>query len=740
MIRGALGGGVTISGTSANDLRQLILANDDKLAGFSSRGIREAGDLKPDVTGVGGSVFSAGSGTGNEGVSESGTSMATPMVAGLAALVHSEHTGWNAEEIKADIMNTAEQDVFTGDNHTGTAYAPNRVGAGRIDAKAALENQVIAYVADDPGAVSASFGPLAVTAPTTLHKTIDVVNKTAAGPVTYDVAYNALTSVPGATYSVSPSSVTVAPGQTQTVTLTLTINPSLLTKTIDPTVDRDQAGLPREYVADASGRVLLTSAGRPTLRVPVYSAPRPASVMTQPSSIHLPGGAIQTASMSLSGQGISHGSGVTSIQSLVAGFELQATSGALPDCGGSVTSGCIHASDERAADLKYVGTTSDAPQLRSIGADPVANGLEYFAITTQGPWHTAASQDEYDILIDTNGDGVPDAVMFNTRFTGTDIFVSATEDLQGNILDVEPINARLGDTDTALFDSDTLVMPVAIGALPGVSVGHSRIRYGVATFSTFSNNPVDSVGLDSQLRPNGTLSTDVLNPGVAVFGTFTGSGSPLLYLDSPGTTLHVRADRSAYAADHGQDALIVHFQNAAGNKAQVVQLDHALSVHRKGTGKGTVSSVPAGINCGRTCSHQFASDTALTLQAHHAAGSKFSGWKGGGCSGTGTCKVTLNDETSVTATFRDSTRPRVTTLKVKVNHRTRTAKATFRGTDPGHGSKGLRFKCKLDKGKFKSCRSPKLYKHLRRGKHTVQVRAIDKAGNVSRTAKRKFRI
>jgi hypothetical protein len=46
-------------------------------------------------------------------------------------------------------------------------------------------------------------------------------------------------------------------------------DPTLLTKTIDPTVDREQAGLPREYVADASGRVLLTSTGRPTLRVPV---------------------------------------------------------------------------------------------------------------------------------------------------------------------------------------------------------------------------------------------------------------------------------------------------------------------------------------------------------------------------------------------------------------------------------------------------------------------------------------
>ena len=72
-------------------------------------------------------------GTGDEGLNDSGTSMATPMVAGTAALVHSKHPDWTPEQVKADIMNTADQDLFTGVNHTGPKYAPNRVGAGRID-------------------------------------------------------------------------------------------------------------------------------------------------------------------------------------------------------------------------------------------------------------------------------------------------------------------------------------------------------------------------------------------------------------------------------------------------------------------------------------------------------------------------------------------------------------------------------------------------------------------------------
>ena len=740
----AVAGTLRIGSTSANDFEQDLPALDDEVAGFSSRGIRIAGDVKPDVSAVGVSVFSAGMGTGDDGLSDSGTSMATPEVAGLAALVRNQNSSWTPEEVKADIMNTADQDLFTGDNHSGDKYAPGRVGAGRIDAKAALDNQVLAYVTDDPGAVSASFGTIEATAAMTLHKTIKVDNKSGTGQ-TYDVAYQALTSIPGAGYSVSPTQVTVAAGTSTTVTLTLTISPTQLTKTIDPTVADLQGGLPREFLAEASGRVVFTpQSSSQTLRVPVYSAPRPASTMTQPTSLDLPAGAIQTASLPLSGTGIHQGTGATAIQSIVAGFELQATSPALTGI----------PSDEKAADLKYVGTTSNAPELTSIGDNPLAPGcnpdfqcgLEYFAISTQGPWHTAASQNEYDIYIDTTGDGVPDVVTFNTRLTDTDTLVDATLDLNTlDVLDIEAINDRLGDTDTALFDSDTLVMPVFIPALPGVSSASSRIKYGIVTFGQFQSSPVDTVGFNSSLTAlDGSLSTDVLNPGVAVFGSFDGSSSPLLYADMPGTSLTLRRDAASYAADHGMGALLVHFHNTVGNKAQVVDIDHhTLSVVKNGGGTGSVTSSPAGIDCGSTCSHVFVSGTSVTLTATAGSGSRFAGWSGGGCSGTGSCQVTLNATTSVTATFakkRDTTRPRVTSVKVKVNHHKRTAKVTFRGTDPGNGSKGLRFKCKLDKKHFKSCRSPKLYKHLRHGKHTVQVKAIDKAGNLSKPVKRKFRV
>jgi len=58
----------------------------------------------------------------------------------------------------------------------------------------------------------------------------------------------------------------------------------------------------------------------------------------------------------------------------------------------------------------------------------------------------------------------------------------------------------------------------------------------------------------------------------------------------------------------------------------------------------------------------------------------------------------------------------------------RKASFTFASNDTGS-----RFECKLDKGKFKGCASPKKYKRLRPGKHIFKVRSIDSAGNSDST-------
>jgi phospholipase C len=75
-----------------------------------------------------------------------------------------------------------------------------------------------------------------------------------------------------------------------------------------------------------------------------------------------------------------------------------------------------------------------------------------------------------------------------------------------------------------------------------------------------------------------------------------------------------------------------------------------LTVQNAGTGTGTVTSSPTGINCGTTCSATFGLGTSVTLTAAPSTGSTFAGWSGA-CSGTSTCAVTLTAATSVTATF-----------------------------------------------------------------------------------------
>jgi phospholipase C len=75
-----------------------------------------------------------------------------------------------------------------------------------------------------------------------------------------------------------------------------------------------------------------------------------------------------------------------------------------------------------------------------------------------------------------------------------------------------------------------------------------------------------------------------------------------------------------------------------------------LTVSLAGNGQGAVTSSPAGINCGTTCSASFTSGTSVSLTAAPVAGSSFGGWSGA-CTGTGACSVALTTDSSVTATF-----------------------------------------------------------------------------------------
>ena len=159
-LKTVIAGGVTVRLTSEYDRSILYLdpSIEDTISASSSRGPRR-GDtgLKPDLAAPGDTIFSTAVGSGSGGVSLSGTSMASPHVAGAMAILRQAHPGWTAQQLKALVMNSAAHDVYTSPARTILAN-PDRIGTGRLDVNAALKSDLIAYSSDQPGAVNVSYG------------------------------------------------------------------------------------------------------------------------------------------------------------------------------------------------------------------------------------------------------------------------------------------------------------------------------------------------------------------------------------------------------------------------------------------------------------------------------------------------------------------------------------------------------------------------------------------------------
>jgi subtilisin family serine protease len=125
--------------------------NSNIMAGFSSQGPTDVDfRVKPDLVSPGVNVLS--SIPGNQWAFFQGTSMATPHLAGSAAVLIGAHPTWSAAAVRSAIVNTADQGVLLNSNGTTTATDPNIIGAGRDNLLSALN----ARVGLDP--VSLSFG------------------------------------------------------------------------------------------------------------------------------------------------------------------------------------------------------------------------------------------------------------------------------------------------------------------------------------------------------------------------------------------------------------------------------------------------------------------------------------------------------------------------------------------------------------------------------------------------------
>jgi hypothetical protein len=98
-----------------------------------------------------------------------------------------------------------------------------------------------------------------------------------------------------------------------------------------------------------------------------------------------------------------------------------------------------------------------------------------------------------------------------------------------------------------------------------------------------------------------------------------------------------------------------------------VVTNYPLTVTKTGTGSGTVTSSPPGIDCGSTCSAHFPSGTSVTLTASPNTGSTFTGWSGACTGSSPTCVVSMTQAKIVTATFTTSG-PATTFADVPMDH------------------------------------------------------------------------
>lgn len=552
---------VTFDGELAGSIKDITDEIGDTVSSFSSRGVHgSVGVVKPDVAAPGDTITSVAVGTGTGATTNNGTSMSAPHVAGIAALVRATHPSWDVERVKASIMNTATHDVRTDD---GLAYGPARVGAGRVDALSAVTTDLVAYAEAGSGAVSASFGVVAAPiskGTVTERRTVTVRNT---GRTTQDVrvTYDAATEQPGVSYRVSPSRVKVRAGSTAKVTVTMTVRPSKLRRTIDPTMatthvnpytGADQA---RQFLADASGRLVVTARDH-ELRVPVYGAAKPTSQTTASVSKHRSKNPV----IELKGKGFEQGSGSSAYTSYASVLTLGETSARLPRCSTKVTTGCVSIGSERAGDLRYIGAGSVA------GEDGYADGLMWFGIATWGDWATIGNTTIPYVDMDVDGDGRADYEVFVQNIAGTDLLEALLVDLRtGAPVSIIPANFASGDVDTNVFDSNVLLIPVDPAAIGVTNAATSfPVTYQVGMFSAYTGEDVDA---------SGAIRYDVADPDVVV-------SSPL-YVDARGTIGYTLGSSAA----KGTQALVVHLHGEEGKRAEVLTLPAASSPTKPPKGK-----------------------------------------------------------------------------------------------------------------------------------------------------------
>jgi minor extracellular serine protease Vpr len=489
-VRGLLGPGATEDGDNlvAADGKTVTVTNTgianpgyQVTASFSSGGPRYGDSAqKPDVTAPGVSVLSAGVGTGTDPATISGTSQASPMVAGTAALVTQAHPAWSTERIKAAIMNTSDATT-----NKIKQYDPRINGAGVVQAQRAVDTSGLALAGNGQSTLSFGYQP-AATGSLTKTLTETLVN-TGTSAVTYDLTASFNGSARGATVTPSPASVTVGPGESKDVQVTLHI----ASVAALPAAEASNFG----SIVTARGAVVATpratGAGLYPLRVPFLVVPRGTSDVTaSAAATPRPSGDTFRTSTLLANHGVHAGNadvyswGISDPQDTPA--------------------------DAGQADVRAAGVQSlPGDALGGAGTD---RGL-VFAVNVYGRWSNPASG-EIDIPIDRNHDGTTDATVvgIDLGFVTTGQFdgrwAALTVDGAGNVVDVFVADAPM--------NGSTVELP-ALASQLGIDAAHPQFSYAVGASSAISGafDGTGSATFDAFAPAVSTGDFVGLNPGAS---------------------------------------------------------------------------------------------------------------------------------------------------------------------------------------------------------------------------------
>lgn len=454
-----------------------------KAADFTSGGPRNVDSaLKPDVTAPGVSVISTGVGTGTGPAVISGTSMASPMTAGVAALVAQAHPTWDPGMIKAAIVSTADAKTKI------SGYSARIAGSGVVNARQAAGTSVVAATSGDGGNLSFGFESLRDAYRET--KTVTLHN-TGSNPVGYDLAAAFNGSSLGATASVWPRQVTVPARSSRTVLVTLSLSRTAVAAL--PAADASNFGALTTIEGAVTATPRATVPGAPPLRVAFLLAPSAESAVTSsPATTFTERDGALASSVNVRNGGVHAGSA-----------DVYAWGVSDPD---DVTGG------EDSIDVRSAGVQSLPGS--ALGGSAADRSL-VFAVNTRGRWSTAASG-EFDIPIDTTGDGKPDYIV-----VGVDYGAVISRSFDGRFAAFtykvglrDPVNAWVA---TAPANGSTVLLPVLASDL-GLADGKSRFSYSVNAFSIVPSgltDETDTATWDSHRPPVSTGQFAQLSPGAS---------------------------------------------------------------------------------------------------------------------------------------------------------------------------------------------------------------------------------